>query len=214
MFALIAVAYSVPFVRAHPRISFCICYVAYFVVLAISVITSNYWMQGIVIPFLLLLFLFVFITAHKQFNRSVIVAALLTGIGALCLTLSAERHAMEYRIDRAVVGKRVKPVTLLGLPILDVTAERAHVTILDKIEEPPVELKDPHLLFLGKSSSMAAFIGCGNTVILPLDKLSIRTSNNGMRNAEEEPKRTALRWKFCQCVHADGDDCARQLAQG
>lgn len=208
--AVIGIAYSIPFFREHRRLALCVFYIAILALCAYSLIARNYWVQGIAIPFLLLIFSFVFFTAHKRINRLVVVSGIFVGLAALCLVMRAELHAVNYRLERVANGRPVAPIKLLNFPILDISAEPAQITLLDKIEKFPVELSDPYLLFLGKGPSGVALVGCGNTVIMPTDKVSVRTGSGvDFRNYTQwrDRNKAQLRWSFCQCVHANEDGC-------
>ncbi|GAO08424.1 hypothetical protein TPA0598_04_00600 [Streptomyces lydicamycinicus] len=208
VFAVVAVTSSIPFVRTHRFLSLCIFGVVYYSIFIFAVVTRNFWVQGIVIPFLGLLFAFVFLMSHKRFSKMLILASVLVGAGALCLALRAERSAVDRRLEYAASGIPVKPVTLFNFPILDIYAEHAQVALMDKSERSPVELRDPNLLFLGKGSSVAAFIGCGNTVIMPADKVVVRMGDGiNFRKSGKMRDDPRLRWEFCQCVHAHRNDC-------
>ena len=208
VFGVVVIMYAIPLVRRHRAASIYVFYAAYTAIFIYSITSGNMWIQGVVVPLFLLLIACVFVMSHKAFGKMIVVAAALAGMGGLLLALAAELSAVEYRLVRVAAGHPVKPVTLFKFHILDVSAERAQVTLLDKMEKPPIELNDPHLLFLGKGPSGVAFVGCGNTIVMPADKLLIRMGGGlEFGNSRIVDKSASSRWEFCQCVHAGRDHC-------
>ncbi|QWA20397.1 hypothetical protein [Streptomyces osmaniensis] len=224
--AVVAITYSIPifkgffigfFLFSH-RLSLFIFYAAFASLYAYAFIADHYWIQGIVIPFLLLLFCFAFFTLREHVGPMVIVPSIIAGAIALCFIMRAEYHAVKSRLSHVANGHSVAPVKLLNFPILDITAEPAQITLLNSNSAKlPIELRDPSLLFLGKGPSGVALVGCGNTIIMPTDSISVRTGmgidfqNHHNWRDQEKAK---FRWVFCQCVHANGDGCERLMPGG
>ncbi|MFJ9751141.1 hypothetical protein [Streptomyces chartreusis] len=220
--AVVAITYSIPifkgffigfFLFSH-KSSLLIFYAAFAGLFIYGFIADLYWVQGIVIPFILLLFCFAFFTVRKHIGPIVIVPSIVAGVVALCFIMRAEYHAVEFRLTHVANGHPVAPVKLLNFPILDITAEPAQATPLDSSKKLPIELMDPYLLFLGKGPSGVALVGCGNTIIMPTDSISVHTgagidfrNYSNWRNREK----AKLRWVFCQCVHANEDGCERLM---
>lgn len=220
--AVVAITYSIPifkgffidfFLFSH-RLSLFVFYAAFAGLYVYGFIADLYWVQGIVIPFLLLLFCFAFFTLRKNIGPMVIVPSIVAGIVALCFIMRAEYHAVEFRLVHVANGHPVAPVKLLNFPILDITAEPAQITLLDNSEKLPIELSDPYLLFLGKGPSGVALVGCGNTIIMPVGSISVRTGTGiDFQNSHNwrDQEKAKSRWKFCQCVHANEGGCERLM---
>lgn len=153
--AVIAITYSIPlfkgffigfFLLSH-KLSLFIFYAAFAGLYVYAYVADHYWVQGIVIPFLLILFCFAFFTLRKRIGPLVIVPSIVAGVVALCFIMRAEYHAVEFRLTHVANGRPVAPVKLLNFPILDITAEPAQITLLNNGEKLPPNSRTPTYCF-------------------------------------------------------------------
>nr|WP_144298787.1 hypothetical protein [Streptomyces sp. TLI_235] len=135
----------------------------------------------------------------------IVVAILLGG------AIYAQTEIVESRIKSALDGNEVEPYSLFAYPIIDISAEPAHATWLDKESSPPGEFYDPRLLFLGRSASSVSFAACGHAVVVPALKVSVELREPIEPRSEIDGKPENLRGKFCECVRKAQAECQKIL---
>ncbi|MFD7321409.1 hypothetical protein ACFV9D_10000 [Streptomyces sp. NPDC059875] len=214
LLAIGLVAYCIPFIRKHPMISLCISYGILALVQVIGIVQESVWLVGVLAPVITLAMLLVFVLTHRKLGKFSTAAAVAGGTLALAMTLFAQLAAVEMRIEAAIRGYPVDPIDVFTFPVLDISAHPARVTLMDKSKPGPEALEDPNLLFLGKGPNVAAFLACGNTIIIPTDAVLVEAGRlrpyTAVRDVRLRPD-SENRLAFCHCVTTNKGDCGRVL---